>query len=159
MPIHYHEETKHHHGRYARGPGYMDWANQPHPFRRYGGATLLPFPFDGGAPSPTYEDLFVPGSIPPRGMDRFSVGKLFEFSLALSAWKEYAGNRWALRCNPSSGNLHPAEGYLIAGPIESRNLTQHSKGNLESIVLFSFGNWEKHDASAQRVPRRGSVPP
>ena len=25
--------------------------------------------------------------------------------------------RWALRVNPSSGNLHPTEGYLIAGPI------------------------------------------
>jgi SagB-type dehydrogenase family enzyme len=24
---------------------------------------------------------------------------------------------WALRVNPSSGNLHPTEGYLVAGPI------------------------------------------
>ena len=23
------------------------------------------------------------------------------------------GNRWALRSNPSSGNLHPTEGYLL----------------------------------------------
>jgi SagB-type dehydrogenase family enzyme len=38
---------------------------------------------------------------------------LFELALGLSAWKQYAGNRWALRCNPSSGNLHPTEGYAI----------------------------------------------
>jgi len=31
----------------------------------------------------------------------------------LSAWKEYKGSRWALRCNPSSGNLHPTEGYAV----------------------------------------------
>jgi SagB-type dehydrogenase family enzyme len=41
-------------------------------------------------------------------------------SLALSAWKQ-AGqqehDRWSLRVNPSSGNLHPTEGYLIAGPV------------------------------------------
>ncbi|TVR64991.1 MAG: hypothetical protein EA420_04215 [Candidatus Competibacteraceae bacterium] len=32
-------------------------------------------------------------------------------SLGLSAWKQHRGSRWALRCNPSSGNLHPTEGY------------------------------------------------
>jgi hypothetical protein len=24
---------------------------------------------------------------------------------------------WALRVNPSSGNLHPTEGYLLCGPV------------------------------------------
>ena len=42
-----------------------------------------------------------------------SIAILFELSLGLSAWKEHRGNRWALRCNPSSGNLHPTEGYAI----------------------------------------------
>ena len=36
----YHERSKHHFGRYARGPGRLDWANQPDPFRRYEGAAL-----------------------------------------------------------------------------------------------------------------------
>lgn len=31
----YHERTKHHFHRYAASPGYMDWATQPDPFRRY----------------------------------------------------------------------------------------------------------------------------
>jgi SagB-type dehydrogenase family enzyme len=35
----------------------------------------------------------------------------------LSAWKEFRGARWSLRVNPSSGNLHPTEAYVIAGPI------------------------------------------
>lgn len=35
----------------------------------------------------------------------------------MSAWKEFRGTRWSLRVNPSSGNLHPTEGYVIAGPI------------------------------------------
>ncbi|HXF08771.1 MAG TPA: nitroreductase family protein [Candidatus Acidoferrales bacterium] len=41
------------------------------------------------------------------------MGRLLELSLGLSAWKQYGPNRWALRCNPSSGNLHPTEGYLV----------------------------------------------
>jgi len=46
------------------------------------------------------------------------VSQLFQDSLALSAWKQAGGARWSLRVNPSSGNLHPTEGYLIAGPID-----------------------------------------
>ncbi|MBI2224846.1 MAG: hypothetical protein HYU44_07795 [Betaproteobacteria bacterium] len=37
----YHQETKHHFSRYARSLGYLDWANQPEPFRRYGGSPLI----------------------------------------------------------------------------------------------------------------------
>ncbi len=33
--------------------------------------------------------------------------------MGLSAWKAYRDSRWALRVNPSSGNLHPTEAYLV----------------------------------------------
>ena len=33
--------------------------------------------------------------------------------MGLSAWKAYRETRWALRVNPSSGNLHPTEAYLV----------------------------------------------
>jgi SagB-type dehydrogenase family enzyme len=37
----------------------------------------------------------------------------------LSAWKKVPGSDpWSLRVNPSSGNLHPTEAYLICGPIQ-----------------------------------------
>jgi len=42
---------------------------------------------------------------------------VFYYGLALSAWKAIGGSRWSLRVNPSSGNLHPTEGYLIGRPI------------------------------------------
>ena len=34
----YHDQTKHHVNRFARSPGYLDWATQPNPFRRFDGA-------------------------------------------------------------------------------------------------------------------------
>jgi len=68
-------------------------------------------------PEPAYDALFQPGAIAPRALDRRFVSQLFYDSLALSAWKEYGDSRWALRVNPSSGNLHPTEGYLLSGPI------------------------------------------
>ena len=33
--------------------------------------------------------------------------------MGLSAWKQYRSSRWALRVNPSSGNLHPTELYIV----------------------------------------------
>jgi hypothetical protein len=48
----YHERTKHHYHRYAASLGYLDWAKQPDPFRRYDGAPVvsLPMPPEGRGP-------------------------------------------------------------------------------------------------------------
>lgn len=35
--IAYHLRTKHHFNRYAKSLGFLDWANQPNPFRRFEG--------------------------------------------------------------------------------------------------------------------------
>ena len=40
----YHEQTKHHFHRYARSAGFLDWANQPNPFRCYEGVTAVRLP-------------------------------------------------------------------------------------------------------------------
>ncbi len=114
----YHERTKHHFGRYARGPARLDWATQPDPFRRYEGAPLVALDAVPAEDSPPYEAALCAGNVAPRDLDRHSVSQLFYDSLALSAWKRAGSARWALRVNPSSGNLHPTEGYLLSGPVE-----------------------------------------
>lgn len=115
----YHQATKHRFDAYARGPGRLDWANQPNPFRRYAGARIIRLGRIPPADEPRYDDVFAPDwSKPPAPLDRRAVSQLFYDSLALSAWKSAGGTRWALRVNASSGNLHPTEGYLICGPVE-----------------------------------------
>ncbi len=112
----YHEQTKHDFHRYARSLGYLDWANQPDPFRRYEGAPLFRLPLlraDDDPSSPPYDALFQHNSIVPQKFNLSSLSRLLEYSLSITAWKEYGGNRWALRANPSSGNLHPTEGYVL----------------------------------------------
>ena len=113
----YHQTTKHAPYRYARSLGYMDWDTQPNPFRRYIGAPLASLDVIPTASEPTWDAVFQTGAIAPRPLDRAFVSQLFYDSLALAAWKEYGDSRWALRVNPSSGNLHPTEGYLISGPV------------------------------------------
>ncbi|HZR09659.1 MAG TPA: nitroreductase family protein, partial [Myxococcales bacterium] len=113
----YHERTKHFPGRYAQALGYLDWATQPSPFRRFQGAPLLPLDLVPVGDEPRYEPAFFLGGVPAALLERRSVSQLLHDSLALSAWKEAGGARWSLRVNPSSGNLHPTEGYLVAGPV------------------------------------------
>jgi SagB-type dehydrogenase family enzyme len=113
----YHERTKHHMHAYARSLGYMDWDNQPDPFRRFEGSELLLLDEVPVTREPLYDSLFRPGVVSPRPLDRAGVSQFFYDSLALSAWKEMGNARWSLRVNPSSGALHPTEGYLLAGPI------------------------------------------
>jgi SagB-type dehydrogenase family enzyme len=118
--LRYHERTKHHFNRYARGPGSLDWANQPDPFRRYEGASLVDLPRLGSEEeprSPAYEDLYRPAALPSAPVTVRSVSRLFDYALGLSAWKQAGGTRWALRMNPSSGNLHPTEAYLLIGAL------------------------------------------
>ena len=109
----YHQRSKHRVNHYAPGPTGLDWANQPDPFREFPGAAQLKLPLAADSLVTRYNELRR-GDLPPAC--RFDLGHvaiLFELSLGLSAWKSYGANRWALRCNPSSGNLHPTESYLL----------------------------------------------
>ena len=116
----YHERTKHHFNRFAAGPAGLDWANQPDPFRRYAGASLTRLPIlkaDEEPLAPAYESLYATGAVASAPVSVRALSRLLEYALALSAWKQAGGTRWALRANPSSGNLHPTEGYVLIGGI------------------------------------------
>ncbi len=113
MVVAYHERTKHHAQRYAAALGYMDWATQPDPFRRYAGADLVRLPLPkAGRPLP-YWQLYTSASMPPMPLSLASVSLFFRYALSLTAWKQSGDTTWPLRANPSSGNLHPTEGYAL----------------------------------------------
>jgi len=123
--IRYHIQTKHHFNRYARALGYLDWANQPDPFRRFDGAPLVSLPLlpsDEDPVSPAYDAIYQPVVVVCQPVNVRTLSRFFEFALALSAWKKAGESEWALRSNPSSGNLHPTEGYLVVPRIEGLDL-------------------------------------
>jgi len=86
---------------------------QPNPFRRFAGTKQIPLPFSQQDLGVRYCDLYESENIKPAELSVESIGTLMELSMGLAAWKEYQSERWALRCNPSSGNLHPTEAYVI----------------------------------------------
>jgi SagB-type dehydrogenase family enzyme len=105
----YHERSKHRLQRYAAGPETLDWDAQPDPFRRWHGAPLTPLPLAADRLEARWVDLKAGVAAQPVSLE--SIGTLFELSFALTAWKQLGPDRWALRANPSSGNLHPTEAY------------------------------------------------
>jgi len=147
--LHFHERTKHAFERYARSLGYMDWDNQPDPFRRFADAPLVQLALGTGERSTSYDDLYSAGKAPPEPANLDSLSAFFELSLAISAWKETQGSRWALRINPSSGNLHPTECYLIAGPVPGLHdlpAVYHyapKEHALERRAEFSHDTWQQ----------------
>lgn len=115
--LRYHQRSKHHLDRYALGPDGMDWATQPDPFRRFAGAPELTLPLAADHRTAQYADLFRTGAVAPEPLALESVAVLLELSFGLSAWKSWGGDRWALRCNPSSGNLHPTECSIVSSGV------------------------------------------
>lgn len=123
--IRYHIQTKHHFNRYARSMGFLDWANKPDPFRRFAGAELFPLPLlkpDEEPLSPAYDAIYQPDAVAGQSVSLQTLSRFFEFALALSAWKKGGETEWALRSNPSSGNLHPTEGYVVLPPIDGLDM-------------------------------------
>jgi len=109
--------------------GYLDWASQPNPFRSFAGAPAFPL-------SPR-----------PDAARATHVGDVLRHALGLSAWKHAGPSRWSLRVNPSSGNLHPTEAYVVCGPIaglaETPAVYHYSPDRhaLEQRCAFSPAAW------------------
>jgi SagB-type dehydrogenase family enzyme len=115
----YHNRTKHRTEGYAAGPETLDWTSQPNPFREFNGAPIFELPLGAETLGAPFSSLYQPDSITPQPVSIESIGALLQLSMGISAWKEYGPDKWALRCNPSSGNLHPTEAYLVSPGLPS----------------------------------------
>lgn len=110
----YHQRSKHHLQRFAAGPDTLDWDAQPSPFRIWVGAPLIRLPLVADELETTWAQLHEPSTCLRQPMNVQSLACLLELSFGLTAWKQFGPDRWALRANPSSGNLHPTEVYVLA---------------------------------------------
>jgi SagB-type dehydrogenase family enzyme len=115
----YHEFTKHTVEKLRRSQHYLDWANMPNPYRHYEGVPLLDLPADPPAPQIAALEVLDAelGNSLANDAAQNDVAKggaaflsqLMFYSASISAIKRAAASTYALRVNPSSGNLHPTE--------------------------------------------------
>ena len=113
----YHEATEHTVESLKRAPYLLDWANMPDPFRHYEGVPVVDLPADPPTPETPALGVLRGGSgFTPVGEGATFLSQLLFYSAAISASKRVSstGYRYALRVNPSSGNLHPTEFHFRA---------------------------------------------
>jgi SagB-type dehydrogenase family enzyme len=112
----YHESTQHSVESLRRTPHVLDWANMPDPFRHYEGVPVLDLPADPPNPEiPALEVLEGVSGATPVGDGPTFLSQLLFYSASISASKRVpsTGYFYALRVNPSSGNLHPTEFHFL----------------------------------------------
>ncbi len=165
----YHQATKHTYHSVRSSAHYLDWKNQPNPFRTYDGAPVTPL-----APDPGFPDMGTFAAMGALGgrtkfahendsenrdaavrLDAMWLSRLLWHSMAVSSWKKVpsTGSRYSLRVNPSSGNLHPTEAYLaLCGLTGVNDGLYHYRADLHALELRSPGGWTQHLAQALRIP-------
>jgi SagB-type dehydrogenase family enzyme len=164
----YHHATKHTYQSVRAHARFLDWQNQPNPFRTYEGAPLIALPPDPGFPEAsafgTMAELAggfavseeqAPESIESVLLDRNLVSRLLWHAMAVSAWKRVAGTgaRYSLRVNPSSGNLHPTETHLaLCGFTGLDGGLYHYRADVHALELRSRGDWTHRLAGALDLP-------
>ena len=166
----YHQRTKHQLNAYAKGPESLDWDDQPNPFRRFIGCEAVRLDFPGAELAVLYAELDTPSTINAQPLTLSNMGLLFELAFGLSAWKQFGPDRWSLRCNPSSGNLHPTEVYLVCTDanlllpgvyhyvsyehlLERRSLFTHLGNSSEIYIGLSSLHWREAWKYGERAYR------
>src|SRR5215470_8496261 len=112
----YHEATKHTVQSLQRTHHVLDWGNMPDPFWHYEGVPVLDLPADPPSPQiPACKLLQGAYGATAAGDGPTFLSQLLFHSAAISASKlvPSSGDRYALRVNPSSGNLHPTEFHFL----------------------------------------------
>jgi SagB-type dehydrogenase family enzyme len=170
----YHQATKHTYHSVRTNARYLDWHNQPDPFRNYEGAPIIDLPREPGFPDTgTFAAM---GALAPRTQkpnedepenhekiqfDLVWLSRLLWNSMAVSAWKKVpgTGTRYSLRVNPSSGNLHPTETYIALHSFtDLDDGLYHYRADRHAIELRSRGAWTKRLAGALEIPWAAESP-
>jgi len=141
----YHELTKHSAESLRRTQHYLDWANMPNPFRHYEGVPVLDLPAD--PPAPQISALAVldgkAGNTSATNGANF-LSQLLFYSAAISASKRVpsTGYTYALRVNPSSGNLHPTEFHFsTSGLVDWPDGLYHYRPSSHMAEQRAIGNF------------------
>jgi len=154
----YHCATKHTLVKLQNSAWYLDWDNQPDPFRNYSGCPQIELPRPE-APAPCSYFRPSAGSSPVEATIQL-VSQLLYYSMAISACKETVDGRarWSLRVNPSSGNLHPTETHLVLCGVDGiADGVYHFRADTFALEARYQGNVEavlRAVAEECRVPRR-----
>jgi SagB-type dehydrogenase family enzyme len=114
----YHDATKHSHRSVRTNPHFLDWANQPLPFKIYPKLEPLPLPQRfGHAGIPALKaivDVVRRGSAVP---DLQNLSQLLHLSAGITRRRTWSGGQIYFRAAACTGALYEIELYLACAPL------------------------------------------
>lgn len=116
----YHNGTKHSHWSVRSNPHFLDWANQPRPFKIYPAIEPVPLPRDVrqtgvAALSAISESVHSsPADVIPEFQD---LARILYFSAGITKQRKYPGGEIYFRAAACTGALYEIELYLVAGDL------------------------------------------
>jgi SagB-type dehydrogenase family enzyme len=116
----YHEATKHSERSTRASRHYLDFDNQPLPFKIYRDLEALPLPVLRENPMPALDAIGAPPARAAAGErlpDLPTLARVLYLSAGITKRKRYPGGEILFRAYPNTGALHHVDLYLIAGEL------------------------------------------
>ena len=114
----YHERTKHSPVSIRSGPHYLDWDNQPHPFKVYENRDSLPLEEHlVSSDMPALRALSAPAPEGEREITRQELGELLFLCAGVTRRRRYFGGEMLFRAAACTGALYHIDIYVVTGAL------------------------------------------
>ncbi len=116
----YHDSTKHSHASLHSTPHFLDWPNQPLPFKLYRDLEPLPLPSERETSSVPALNALAAGEIEVEGErlpDVEELARIFYYSAGITRVRTHAGGQILFRAAACTGALYHIELYLVCGDL------------------------------------------
>jgi SagB-type dehydrogenase family enzyme len=117
----YHDRTKHSYQSIRAKPHYLDWGNQPLPFKIYSNLPAIPLPQNlssSGTPALTAISMIASPAPSELRLNLQTLAEIFYFSAGITRRRSYAGGEMLFRAAACTGALYHVDLYLICGTLE-----------------------------------------
>src|SRR6185295_9881653 len=115
----YHNLTKHSYQSIRADRHYLDWSNQPSPFKIYPEIEPMPLPRTlVQTLAPALSVIASPGVETNSELDLARLASVLYYSAGVTKHKTYPGGELYFRAAACAGALYPVETYVVCGDIE-----------------------------------------
>jgi SagB-type dehydrogenase family enzyme len=159
----YHEQTKHIEARLRAMPHFLDWENQPIPFKLYRSIESLALPADAttltDVATPAIEAIARAVNGKARKLDLATLARVLFLGAGITKRRRHAGGEIYFRAYPNTGALYHIDLYLVNGPLDSLPAgVWHFGPNDFALHRLREGDYRAAVVEASgRVPRMASA--
>jgi SagB-type dehydrogenase family enzyme len=117
----YHDATKHSYQSIRATPHYLDWDNQPLPFKIYSNLPAIPLPQNlssSGVPALTAISTIADVATSEIRVNLQTLAEILYFSAGITRRRKYAGGEMLFRAAACTGALYHIDLYLICGDVD-----------------------------------------